>query len=230
MRRADRLFRVVQLLRGGSVTTAAALAQELEVSVRTIYRDVQDLVASGVPIEGEAGIGYVLPPDFDLPPLMFDEDELAALVLGARMVGAWGGPQLAAHARSILGKVREVLPDRLKPRLEQVGLYVPSFAVPEQLTRHLDDMRRAISGCRKVRLDYVRADGTPSKRLVRPLALYFWGRSWTLLAWCELRDDFRSFRPDRLAGFELTDERFEPEPGRDLETFLARMGACDEAD
>src|SRR5262245_34831675 len=109
MRRADRLFQIVQLLRRGRVVTAADLARELEVSPRTVYRDVGDLIGSGIPIEGEAGVGYCLPPDFDLPPLMFDEDEIGALLLGARMVQAWGDAALARAARQVLAKVESVL-------------------------------------------------------------------------------------------------------------------------
>jgi len=222
MRRADRLFQIVQLLRGRRVVTANELARELEVSLRTIYRDVRDLIASGVPIEGEAGVGYLLPRGFDLPPLMFDEDEIEALVLGARMVETWGDPSLARHARQVLSKVETVLPDRLKPRLDAVALYAPVGAPAEQAQK-LEPLRRGINEMRKVRFDYTDGSGRKSSRTVRPLCLTFWGKLWLVSAWCELRADFRSFRPDRMDAIELLDERFAAEDGKDLETFLSRV-------
>lgn len=221
MRRADRLFQIVQLLRGGDVTTAAALAAELEVSERTLYRDIRDLIACGIPIEGEAGVGYVMRAGFDLPPLMFTADELEALVLGARMVEAWGDVALARRARAVLSKVKTVLPAKLEQRLDKVQLFAPGFHVPEPVRLNLEPLRRAIAEHRRVRLDYTRADGERSDRRVRPLGLFFWGRSWTLLAWCELRDDFRNFRPDRMAEVEVLAETFAPEAGKDLDAFLA---------
>jgi len=221
MRRADRLFQIVQLLRGGGVTTAAALAAELEVSERTLYRDIRDLIACGIPIEGEAGVGYTMRAGFDLPPLMFTADELEALVLGARMVEAWGDTTLARRARDVLSKVKTVLPTRLEKRLDKVQLFAPGFHVPEQVRLNLEPLRQAITDHQKVRLDYVKADGERSRRVARPLGLFFWGQSWTLLAWCELRDDFRSFRPDRMEAIDVLDEAFTPEPGKDLDTFLA---------
>ena len=222
MRRADRLFQIVQLLRGRRVVTAAELAQELEVSLRTIYRDVQDLIASGVPVEGEAGVGYLLPRGFDLPPLMFDEDEIEALVLGARMVETWGDPALAKHARSVLSKVEGVLPERLKPRLAEVALFAP-VRIPHEDAAKLEPLRRGVNEERKVRFDYVDAAGQPSSRVVRPLCLTFWGTTWLATAWCELREDFRSFRPDRMRKVELLDETFEDEPGKNLQAFTQRM-------
>ena len=192
MRRADRLFQIVQLLRSGEVMTASALALELEVSERTLYRDIRDLITRGIPIEGEAGVGYVMRAGFDLPPLMFTADELEALVLGARMVEAWGDVNLAHRARDVLSKVKNVLPEELEKRLEKVHLFAPGFHVPEQIRLNLEPLRRAISEQRKVRLSYTRADGQGSERIIHPLGLFFWGQTWTLVAWCELRDDFRN--------------------------------------
>jgi predicted DNA-binding transcriptional regulator YafY len=223
VRRADRLFQVVQLLRGGGVHTAASLAVELEVSERTLYRDILDLVASGVPIEGEAGVGYVMRRGFDLPPLMFDEDEIEALVLGARMVEAWADDGLARSARSLLSKVRAVLPAALEERLKTVSLFAPEFHVPESSRSGLTPLRRAVSERRCVRFHYDREDGETSARTVRPLGLSFWGQRWTLVAWCELRGDFRNFRTDRLSVLEVLEQRFEPEVGRGLADFIARM-------
>jgi len=168
VRRADRLFHIIQLLRGKRVVTATELAQDLEVSLRTIYRDVRDLIASGVPIEGEAGVGYMLPRGFDLPPLMFDEDEIEALVLGARMVQAWGDSALAKRAQSVLSKVESVLPERLKPRLERVALFVPPEVSQEHAER-LAPLRRAVNERRKVQFTYTDAAGQSSTRTVRPV-------------------------------------------------------------
>ena len=222
MRRADRLFQIVQLLRGRRVVKAAEFAREFEVSLRTIYRDVADLIASGIPIEGEAGIGYCLSSAFDLPPLMFDEDELAALALGARMVQAWGDATLAKRAKSVLSKVETVLPERLKPRLSEIELYVP-LRLPEAIRANTLVLRRGIDDKRKVHFEYTDQEGTVTERDVRPVCLVFWGTVWTVGAWCELRTDFRTFRPDRMEGLELLEERFEDEPGRDLATLLARV-------
>ncbi len=227
MRRADRLFQIVQLLRGGRVVTAAALAQELLVSERTIYRDVVDLVRSGVPIEGEAGVGYCMPRGFDLPPLMFSEEEIEALVLGARMVESWGGPTLARQAKSVISKVEHVLPERLRSRLWNVGLYAPGYHVSEELVRNVEPVREALTRERKLRLAYTSAEGSETDRVVRPLGLYYWGTAWTLLAWCELRDDFRSFRPDRMREVAVLQERIPDDPAKSLEAFLERVTGGD---
>lgn len=222
MRRADRLFRLVQLLRAGRVLTAARLARELEVSPRTVYRDIDDLVASGVRIQGEAGVGYCVAHGFDLPPLMFDEEEVRALVLGARMVQAWGDATLARGARSVLSKVETVLPAGLRPQLEDASLFVP-LSLPREIRANVERFRRGIDGRRKVRFAYVDAAGRPTSRVVRPVCLAFWGTMWTASAWCELRRDFRNFRPDRMQDVELLDEPVPDEPGRDLAAFLKLM-------
>ena len=222
MRRADRLFQIVQLLRGRGVRTAAEIARELEVSPRTVYRDVADLAASGVPIEGEAGVGYALARGFDLPPLMFDEDEIVALVLGARMVQAWGDAALAQRAASVLSKVETVLPERLRPRLAGQSLYVP-LRLPRAIRDSVERFRRGIDQRRKLRLTYEDGAGVRTERTVRPLCLAFWGTAWTATAWCELRGDFRNFRPDRMRESTLLEDRFEDEPGRDLPAFLRLM-------
>jgi predicted DNA-binding transcriptional regulator YafY len=223
MRRADRLFQIVQLLRRERAVTAAQIAVELEVSERTVYRDVQDLVVNGVPIQGEAGVGYALPASFDLPPLMFDAEEIQALVLGARMVRSWSDARLAAAAKSALAKVEHVLPPRLANRAAKNRLFAPDFHVPKESLAVMSSIRGALEDQRVMRLDY--ADGTDAvtERCVRPLALSFWGRSWTLTAWCELRADFRTFRIDRIRAAEVLARKFEEEPGRSLEDFFARM-------
>jgi predicted DNA-binding transcriptional regulator YafY len=225
MRRADRLFRIVQLLRSGRLQTAKNLAEKLQVSHRTIYRDVQDLQLSGVPITGEAGVGYTLRRDFDIPPLMFDREEIAALVLGARMVEAWGGTELTEAANRALRKIEAVLPPNLRENVDDVLLYAPGFRAPVEVRRKLDLLHNAAQQRRIVLIAYAREDGQPSVRRLRPLALYFWGGVWTLAAWCELRNDFRSFRIDRIQRAERLEETFMPRPGQTLADYLQRVRA-----
>lgn len=222
MRRADRLFQIVQRLRRRGVTTARTLAEALEVSERTIYRDVVDLQLSGVPIQGEAGVGYALPRGFDLPPLMFTEDEIEALVLGARIVQAWGGGALAESADQALSKIESVLPPRLRDRVPDARLFAPGFHVRAELTAHLSSLREAITGQRKIQFRYVDKKEAATERRVQPLGLFFWGAAWSVGAWCELRSDFRNFRLDRMREFSVLDEKFIPAPGRTLADFFRR--------
>lgn len=222
MRRADRLFLLVQLLRAKRVTTAEHLAAELGVSKRTVYRDIRDLEDSGIPVEGEAGVGYRLHRGFELPPMTFTPGELEALVLGARMVEAWGDDALGADARAVLTKVGAVLPPALKPVLDGTALFAMPRRWRSDALRGLGDLRAAITARRKLRLGYVGADERVSERIVRPLGLYFWGTSWTLAAWCELRTAYRNFRPDRIAALEVLDTRFD-EDGPSLSGFLDAM-------
>jgi predicted DNA-binding transcriptional regulator YafY len=222
VRRADRLFRLVQVLRARRFATARSLAEALEVSERTVYRDVRDLSLSGVPIEGEAGVGYVLRRDFDLPPLMFDYEEIEALTAGARMVQAWSSPKLARAAQAALDKIAAALPTDKRIAMERTRLYAPSFHVDRELGKVLDVMREAIVETRRLAFSYKDESGKPSERSVRPLGLYFWGERWTLAAWCEMRTDFRNFRLDRVAGVSIG-TRFPEEAGKRLEDFLRRV-------
>lgn len=203
--------------------TARRLAEKLEVSERTIYRDVVDLQLSGMPIEGEAGVGYTLRRDFDLPPLMFTRKEIAALVLGARMVQAWGGTELVSAAAGALARIEAVLPDDLRENLEEIFLYAPGHQVPETLRRKLDQLHAAIDQRRVTGLCYTREDGSASTRHVRPLGLYFWGGVWTLAAWCELRQDFRTFRVDRIDRITAGELRFATERKKSLQEYLRRV-------
>ena len=223
MRRADRLFEIVQYLRGRRLTTARQLAAWLEVSERTIYRDVADLAASGVPIDGEAGVGYRIASTFDLPPLMFTHNEIDALVIGARFVESWGGPKLAVGARSALAKIAAALPRDKRVALESARLFAPGFFVDPLPGERLELMREAMREKRVAELDYRDAEGKPSARRVRPLGLYFWGDAWSLAAWCELRQDFRNFRLDRIVGVRLLEQGFADEPGKRLEDYVRRM-------
>jgi predicted DNA-binding transcriptional regulator YafY len=222
MRRADRLFRLVQLLRGGRLTTAARLAERLEVSERTIYRDVRDLLLSGVPIEGEAGVGYVLRAGFDLPPLMFDRAEIEAVVLGVRMARAWSGPRLAAAAEDALRKIEAVLPPALRDRVDRTRLYAPSHQMPESLRHRLDDLHAAVGAGRRIVFAYRDESGAGTERCAQPLGLFVWGGVWTLAAWCELRGDFRAFRVDRILTLAVGDA-FPPVRGRALADYMAAV-------
>lgn len=224
MRRADRLFQIVQLLRRDRISTAARLSRELGVSERTLYRDIADLMASGVPIESEAGVGYSLPRHFDLPPFMFTADEGEALLLGARIVAAWGDPSLRAAAGNLLRKVEAVLPPGRRKSLSDLPFLVPDFHVPPQTARFLGELRQGLREQRRVRIAYAKADGTSSDRVLQPLGLVFWGYIWHLAAWCELRQALRTFRVDRIQATELLDP-FEPTPGRSLEDYLERARA-----
>jgi predicted DNA-binding transcriptional regulator YafY len=228
MRRADRLFSIVLELRRRPVTTAAHLADHLEVSVRTVYRDIADLVASGIPIEGEAGVGYRLGTDFELPPLMFTVAEVQAMVLGARMVEAWGDPRLRAAARSSLSKVEAVLPPSERHRIADTAMYALSFWVPDEPRETLGIVREAIDRQRRLHITYARDDGQTTRRVVRPLALFFWGRTWTVAAWCELREDHRSFRVDRIERADTLADSFALEPPVTLDDFRAAVERADE--
>jgi len=219
VRRADRLFRLVQVLRARRFATARSLAEALEVSERTVYRDVRDLSLSGVPIEGEAGVGYALRRDFDLPPLMFDYEEIEALTAGARMVQAWSSPKLARAAQSALDKIAAALPNDKRVAMERTRLFAPSFHVDRELGKTLDTMREAIVAGRRLAFAYKDQGGQASERTVRPLGLYFWGERWTLAAWCEMRLGFRNFRLDRVSGVSVG-SRFPEEAGKRLEDFL----------
>ena len=225
MRRADRLFRIVQLLRSGRLTTARSLAQKLEVSERTIYRDIYELQLSGTPIEGEAGVGYTLRRDFDIPPLMFDRQEITALVLGARMVQAWGGLEMAEAANGALRKIEAVLPVDLRERIDQVQLYAPGYKLRRELRLTLDRLHKAALDRRVLETEYANESGEVTNRRIRPLALCFWGGVWTLIGWCELRHDFRNFRVDRMRSFDVLAENFIQGPGQTLADFLKRVKA-----
>ena len=225
MRRADRLFEIVHHLRGRRLTTAAQLARWLEVSERTIYRDIADLLASGMPIDGAAGVGYRLHPDFDLPPLMFNRDEIEALVIGARMVEAWGGPRLGHGARSAIAKIATVLPRQKRVALEASPLFAPGFFIDPKISAQMDVLRAAIDERRYVDLDYRDGNDMPSRRRVRSLGLFFWGDVWTLGAWCELRVGFRNFRLDRIALASIAAERFPDEPGKRLPDYLRAVAS-----
>jgi len=212
-------------VRRRKVTTARRIADELEVSERTVYRDIRDLILSGVPIHGQAGVGYALPKGFDLPPMMFTAEEVEALALGARIVASWTDSSFAKAATSALAKVEAVLPDRLKPRLERTSLFAPKRQLPPVVLANLAAARGAIGATRKLHFTYAKPSGVRTKRTVHPIGLFFWGSVWTLVAWCELRQDFRSFRLDRIESTVVLEDKFEPATGQTLEDFFLYVAA-----
>ncbi len=224
MRRADRLFEIIQHMRRKPTVKARELSQSLEVSERTIYRDVRDLISSGVPIEGEAGVGYVLKAGFDLPPLMFKEQEIEALVLGARIVESWADAELAEAASHAISKIEAVIPDALKVYMANTALLAPCAHYMAPISFDLAELRRAVRSRLKVRFRYTDILRQGSERTVRPLSLAYFGPVWILAAWCELRTDFRTFRLDRIEGFEMTPDQFRQETGKTLHDFLKRPG------
>lgn len=223
VRRADRLFGIIEVLRSRRVTTAAELAERLEVSVRTIYRDIADLSGSGVPIEGEAGVGYRLGRGFDLPPVMFDAEEVRSLVAGARWVQAWGDASLSAAAERVLAKVEAMLPAPRRSLVRHTPVFAPQFRASPDLLERFERARRAIDAREKVDLDYRDREGRASSRTVRPLGLFFWGSTWALGGWCELRSDYRSFLLDRVERLELLGTVFEDEAAMSLDAFFAAV-------
>jgi predicted DNA-binding transcriptional regulator YafY len=225
MRRAARLFEIVQLIRGRRLSTAKFIAERLEVSERTVYRDVADLLAQGVPIEGEAGVGYRMRSGFDLPPLMFTTDEARALVASIRLAGTRLDASLAAHAEAALSKILAVLPPAARAAAESSAVLAPSAALDEATRQRLGLLRRAVEAHRKLRFAYLDLKGAASERTVRPLACVYWGAVWTLAAWCESRVGFRNFRIDRIDDLEVLDESFRDEAGKTLADFMRGIEA-----
>ena len=223
MRRADRLFQIVQFLRGGRLVTAATLAERLEVSERTIYRDIADLQSTGVPIDGEAGVGYLMRDGYDLPPLMFSRDEIVALVAGARLIRAWGGAAMARGAEEALVKIESVLPESGRRRADEIQIHAIAAEMTPAVRARIDRMEHAVEERRRLKLSYCDADSRSTVRAVRPLGLWFWGKVWTLVAWCELREDFRVFRLDRIARIDECGSTFRPERGKTLADFYRAM-------
>lgn len=224
MRRTDRLFEIIQTLRDGRLYTARAMAEQLEVSVRTIWRDMATLIASGLPVEGERGVGYILREPITLPPLTLTPDEVLALTLGLALVSAGADPSLTSAAASLRAKIEAVIPARLLPGAED-GHWVYPGTEALAAARHLPALRRAIRLRERLILTYRDADGQASTRPIRPLILEFWGRVWTLATWCETRTAFRSFRVDRIDGITGTGETFPDEAARSLAAYRASVSA-----
>lgn len=225
MRKSERLLQLLVLLRGRRrASTANELANRLQVSERTIYRDIQSLLLSGVDIVGEAGVGYCLQPGSGIPPLMFNEKELEALVLGIRLVKGWADDELCAAASTAQDKIKAVLP----PQIQQVHEHkLTKYLVPDtnrqSHVKFSEVIRSGIDSNTVVEIEYRDEKEKASTRQVKPLGLMFWGAKWTLVAWCKLRDDYRLFRLDRIANAKLTEEAFNTSASCNFEHYVQRF-------
>jgi predicted DNA-binding transcriptional regulator YafY len=209
MRRADRLLRIIQILRRHRRPVKGQdVAEELEVSLRTLYRDIADLITDGVPIRGEAGVGYVLGQGYDLPPLMFTPDEIEAVTLGLRWVMRRGDKELVRASLDAIAKVGTVLPSDLRNVLFDTALLVPPSWNSVVDAVNLAEIRRAVREQRKVFLRYQDEAGAPTERTIWPIAISYFDAQRLIVAWCELRKDFRSFRTDRISSAEVSTERY----------------------
>jgi len=224
MRRTDRLFELIQILRDGRLHTARDMADRLEVSTRTLWRDMATLIASGLPVEGERGLGYILREPITLPPLTLTPEETEALALAMRLLAQGADPSLAPAAASLSAKIAAALPASRRAHADPPVWVFPG-AEALAAARHLPDLRRAIRLSERLRIDYTDAGGAASRRSIRPLQLEFWGRVWTLATWCETKGDFRSFRVDRITALHPTGETAPQETGRDLAAWLALTAA-----
>jgi predicted DNA-binding transcriptional regulator YafY len=218
-RRADRLLALLELLRGCPISTAAHLAATLEVSIRTVYRDIGALVATGVPLRGEAGVGYTLEAGYHLPPLNLTVEEAEALALGARVLATWSDEAVAAKAAAALAKIRAVL-----PAPGQAGVDQHIFWAPQWVQRHppkvdLLELKRAAVDRRVLLIEYEALNGVRTTRTIRPLSINFFGPVWLLAAWCERASDFRCFRLDRIDSMIRTGATFRHEDGKRITDF-----------
>ncbi len=208
MRRADRLLQILQILRRANGPIAASrIAEELEVSLRTLYRDMVSLESTGVPVRGEAGVGYVLDDGFDMPPLMFTESELEAIMLGARMLDGRVDEALSRAAKDVVVKIAAVVPDNLKSTLIDTPLYAPMLMKPQKFEVDVADIRRALRIEAKVLLNYRALNGEMSQRVIWPVLVSLFRDAMVLAAWCTVRNDFRTFRIDGMLSFDLLEQK-----------------------
>jgi predicted DNA-binding transcriptional regulator YafY len=215
MPRSDRLFDIIQRLRTASrPTTAAMLAKQLEVTERTVYRDIATLQARRVPIEGAAGVGYVLRRGFDLPPLMFTIDEVEAIAVGARLVRRLKDPALQRAADAVLAKVSVVVPERLRPHIADAPVYVSPGMAAEAEGADLAEIRAAIRDSRKLYIGYGDVQGRRTNRVIWPIAMAYYVDVTLVGAWCELRADYRNFRVERIQSSKVLEDRFDQDGGR----------------
>ncbi len=210
MRRAERLFQIIQILRRSKrrPITAGDIAGELETSLRTIYRDISQLLAERVPIRGEAGIGYVLEDGFDMPPLMLTGDEIEAAMLGAQWVMGRGDASLSRAARDLVAKIGAVVPPHLRPLALDSTLVSPNWKRIETDSVDMARVRASIHAQTKIALAYRDESARETRRTVWPFAVSYWDTVRVVVAWCELRKDFRSFRTDRVVEAEFLGERY----------------------
>ncbi|MEM9582451.1 MAG: YafY family protein [Pseudomonadota bacterium] len=226
MRRTDRLFDLILILRDGRLHRAEDLADRMGVSTRTIYRDMDTLVLSGVPVAGERGLGYMMTAPITLPPLNLTLTELEALHFGMAIVGEAGDEELRNAAKTLSAKIDAVLPEDRTTPPSGWGFAVYPFQDAAAGFRHMPAIRKAIRSRQKLQITYSTQTSVDSIRVVRPLQLEYWGRVWTATCWCELRKDFRTFRVDRIGTVKVMAELFVEEQGKTLADYLARRDAA----
>lgn len=213
MRRADRLFQIIQILRRSKrPITADAIAEELETSKRTVYRDIADLIGQRAPIRGEAGVGYILEDGFDLPPLMLTPDEVEAAVLGAQMVMARGDPALSRAAEDLIAKIGAVIPENLRPLVVEPSTRASRSRASAPDNVDMAGVRQAIRAGHKLVLTYRDEQERETQRTLWPFAVGYYETSRLIVAYCELRKDFRSFRTDRVTAAVFTEDRYPDRP------------------
>ncbi len=229
MRRADRLIKITHFLRQRrQAVTAAHVAESFGICKRTVYRDIQCLMDNGVPIRGEAGVGYTIDKQFYLPPITFDPDELEAIGLGISMVRQWTDNQFAEKAISAFEKIEAILPASLQGELKQITTYAVPTRLPVPWSVSFSELRDHIRKRRKVEIQYIDDKKQQTTRTLRPLALFFFNPVWLLAGWCEKREDFRNFRLDRIQDLVVKDERFEDDPSKNLSAYLTQINACND--
>ena len=220
MRKADKLFQLTNLIRAKQPITADEIAKELGVSVRSVYRYIDDLSISGIPIYGTTGLGYQLDEDFELPPLNLSEKELESLLLGMKMVSAWSGIELSNAAKSLATKIQAILPKGMIDDYSD-SVFAPDFVHNKQQKRLWENIHQAIKTLNAIEIKYHSLDEVISHRTLYPLGLVYWGSKWTLAAWCNKRQNFRNFRIDRILEIEVLEEKFELTDTINLQAFLA---------
>lgn len=206
--------------------TANQVAEHFSICQRTVYRDIQSLMDAGVPIRGEAGVGYTIDKKYYLPPIAFDADELEAITLGISIVRQWTDERFAAKAESAFEKIQAVLPATLQGELQQITTFSVPNRPPVPWTVEFSDLREQVRRRRKVQLNYADEQQRATNRTVWPLALLFFNPVWIVTAWCELRQDFRNFRLDRIRKLTTSGEHFDDVPGKNLAAYLARVRDC----
>ncbi|OUR78498.1 hypothetical protein A9Q83_07675 [Alphaproteobacteria bacterium 46_93_T64] len=225
MRRADRLFQIIQILqRKSTVVTAGAISEELEVSSRTIYRDIQDLMSNQVPIRGERGTGYMLEKGYDVPPMMFSEEEIDAVMLGVEWVRANGDPAMQRAAEDVISKIGAVLPNDRRALTQSLRHVIPKRENKTAIHVSMPEVRRAIRDQVKSKTVYKTPDGTLTDRILSPLMIVFFEDVQLLVAWCDLRNDFRHFRMDRFVEFAPLTEQFSQRLFSELDKHLRSEG------
>jgi predicted DNA-binding transcriptional regulator YafY len=227
MRRADRLIKITHFLRQRRyVVTGKKIAEAFGICTRTVYRDIQCLIDSGVPIRGEAGVGYLIDKSYYLPPITFDSDELEAIGLGISMVSQWTDNQFAKKAESAFEKIQAVLPASLQGELKQITTYAVPTQPPVPWTVSFSEIRECIRVRRKICINYIDENKQLTTRTLRPLALFFFSPVWLLAGWCQIRNDFRNFRLDRIQTLTLSEDIYDDDVSKNLHAYMAKVNSC----